>query len=290
MRNLAFTIFICSFSLNLLSQEIDWNKVEDNEKQEKVFDKPSSGFILKFGANTFLGSGTPSYLVGESYTVPSSTQANESVTPNSSQGVIGFNDYIELTDIQHGRCYGFNASVGYKGKLYKKGELYKKLYFSLEVCYNSTRRRSVSSYWTNHLDLEDDQHQWNSRTLKTKSVSVPISILCQFNKRLNVEFGINGRYSFSKTEGDDLERISANEFKWIVKPSFTSKTSLSPFIGVNYNITKNIFVNTRCYIGDKVFLPNGYLRIYGNLNDHYELLPARFVSSQLQFSIGFNLN
>jgi len=291
MRYKVIFLLTCSTSLNLFSQEIDLKKiVEDKKKEEKVFDKARTGFFLKFGGNTFLGSGTPNYLQDKSYKVPfpSTNQMNETVTvkPNSSQGVVSFDNHIGLTEISYGRCYGFNASFGYKAKLLNK------LYFSLEGCYNYTRRNGI---YSPNLGVYILQTAKNGMTSTTNSISLPVAILFQLNKRLNFEIGLNIRYNMY-----NLNPGASNEYGWIEKPNFLSKSSISAFVGVNYNITKNVFVNARYYIGDRVIFSDWY---NSRNNDNYgssantllydknvTFLPARSVYNQLQFSIGFNLN
>ena len=271
MRYIVIFLLTCLTSLNLFSQEIDLKKiVEDKKKEEKVFDKVRTGFVLKFGANTFLGSGTPNYLQDKSY-----ARGNKSVKPFSSQAINTYDDQIGLTEISSGRCFGFNASFGYKTKLLKK------LYFSIEGCYNYTRRKTS---WSNHY----------VSARSTNSISMPIAFLFRLNKRLNFEIGVNVRYNFFKTRlmpdyypymlvGDDNFDVQS----WIERPDFLSKSSLSPLIGLNYNITENVFVNARYYFGDEVlFSDYDGKGSYGT----YNFFPARSVLNQLQFSIGFNLN
>jgi hypothetical protein len=270
MKKLTLILLICSISLNLFSQEIDFGKVHEDTKSENVL----TGVILKIGANTFLNSGTPNYLKDKAYDMYDYNYADP-IKLNSNQGISTFDNNSELTEIEYSKCYGVNSSIGYKTKLLKK------LYFSIEGCYNYTRRKTS---WSNHY----------VSARSTNSISMPIAILFRLNKRLNFEIGVNVRYNFYKTRlmpdyypymlvGDDNFDVQS----WIERPDFLSKSSLSPLIGLNYNITENVFVNARYYFGDEVlFSDYDGKGSYGT----YNFFPARSVLNQLQFSIGFNLN
>jgi hypothetical protein len=269
MKKLTLILLICSISLNLFSQEIDFGKVHEDTKSENVL----TGVILKIGANTFLNSGTPNYLKDKAYDMYDYNYADP-IKLNSNQGISTFDNNSELTEIEYSKCYGVNSSIGYKTKLRNK------LYFSIEGCYNFTRR--TAKY---HRDGKTIQSVFSMN-----SISLPTSFSIQINKKLDFEIGVNIRYNFYKRQRIDNSN-------WVENPNLFSKSSVSPFVGINYNITRRLFIHARYLIGDKVIFTDRYREYlyhngFSNIEQIIErnvYLPSRIVFNQLQFSIGFNI-
>ena len=274
MKKLTLILLICSISLNLFSQEIDFVKVREDSKKEKG--NMSTSVILKIGANTFLNSGTPNYIKNKTYDMYNYNYGDP-IKLNSNQGIVTFDNYAELIEIEYSKCYGINSSIGYKTKISNK------MYFSIEGCYNLTRR--TATYHTNGKTIQN--------VFSMNSISLPTSFLLQLNKKIDFEIGVNVRYNF-------YERKLTDHNNWVRNPNLFSKSSISPFVGINYNITRRLFINARYLLGDKVIFSDRYRIIYSDVKyNNYNsseppkynsrFLPSRIVFNQLQFSIGFNI-
>jgi hypothetical protein len=287
MKKILLSLTIVLNFLHANSQEIDPNFTTKKSKELKQFDKAVHGFNFKIGVNTFLTQSLPNEIENTKYDLN-----DQILDPSSNEAIVVFNDTMGLTGVSYDVPLGFNGSFGYKFKLNNR------LFLSTDVYYNMTyiNRDFDRNPYSYPINFSKYILRVGSST-SSKSIAIPISAMYQINKKFNFELGLNARYNFSQRRKYYFILDDPILEDWYF---FTAKRvkqfGLGLFIGTNFHFNRNLFINLRYYMFDKVIVKpfsSGNWSYFNNTDSNSilwrQFIPYHVLKNQVQLNIGYIL-